>query len=53
MDTLVPQVTQLSSGVIALSWQEKLRTGGYNFAMALREGTNWLICGLLDYVMPT
>jgi hypothetical protein len=39
--SLVPQLTQLSNGKIALSWQERLAGGGYRFSLAIRNGNNW------------
>jgi len=39
--SLVPQVTQLSSGRSVLSWQTPLNGGGYAFEMAIHRGDEW------------
>ncbi len=39
--SLVPQMTRLGSGKLALSWQVRLRGGGYAFQMAVRDGGRW------------
>jgi hypothetical protein len=39
--SLVPQLTPLASGDIALTWQEPLAGGGYSFRMAVRHGGVW------------
>ena len=39
--SLVPQVTRLSGGRVALSWQERLQGSGYTFAMAIRSRDEW------------
>lgn len=39
--SLVPQLTALSGGRLALSWQQRLDSGGYRFAMSIRRGDRW------------
>jgi hypothetical protein len=39
--SLVPQLTRLSQGRVALSWQERLESGGYRFSFAIRSAQKW------------
>ncbi len=41
--TLVPQLTRLSHGRVALSWQERLKEGGYRFSFAIRDAKGWSV----------
>ncbi len=41
--TLVPQLTRLSHGRVVLSWQERLKEGGYRFAFAIRDAKGWSV----------